>query len=170
MIFGPFVPLDVIMLTPVEKYRSALLGTFLINIVFAVLLVIVLFYRKLYESMMASPCMISQEITINGKKYRLTLTDQALSDVRRLKALYNAAYEDPESFDEVSSAISNTITQIAAAVEPEVSDSDLDGLIQAVMKAVDEKSKETEEAKTKHLEDKAKSAKKSTEKPKKSKK
>ena len=117
-----------------------------------------------------SPCMISQEITINGKKYRLTLTDQVLSDVRRLKALYNAAYEDPESFDEVSSAISNTITQIAAAVEPEVSDSDLDGLIQAVMKAVDEKSKETEEAKAKHLEDKAKSTKKPSAKPKKSKK
>ncbi|NHH98171.1 hypothetical protein DYY66_2071 [Candidatus Nitrosotalea sp. FS] len=171
--------------------------------------------------------MISQEITINGKKYRLTLTDQVLSDVRRLKALYNAAYEDPESFDEVSSAISNTITQIAAAVEPEVSDSDLDGLtltdqvlsdvrrlkalynaayedpesfdevssaisntitqiasavepevsdsdldglIQAVMKAVDEKSKETEEAKAKHLEDKAKASKKPAEKPKKSKK
>jgi hypothetical protein len=132
--------------------------------------VIVLFYRKLYESMMASACMISQEITINGKKYRLTLTDQVLSDVRRLKALYNAAYEDPESFDEVSSAISNTITQIAAAVEPEVSDSDLDGLIQAVMKAVDEKSKETEEAKAKHMEDKAKASKKPSEKPKKSKK
>ena len=113
--------------------------------------------------------MISQEIAINGKKYRITLTDQVLSDVRRLKALYNAAYEDPESFDEVSSAISNTITQIAGAVEPEVSDSDLDGLIQSVMKAVDEKSKETEEAKAKHLEGKAKAGKK-TEKPKKSKK
>jgi len=113
-------------------------------------------------------CMISQEITINGKKYRLTLTDQVLSDVRRLKALYNAAYEDPESFDEVSSAISNTITQIATAVEPLVSDSDLDGLIQAVMKAVDEKSKETEDAKAKHME--AKAGKKSAEKPKKSKK
>ena len=113
--------------------------------------------------------MIIQEISINGKKYRLTLTDQVLSDVRRLKALYNAAYEDPESFDEVSSAISTTITQIASAVEPEVSDSDLDGLIQAVMKAVDEKSRETEEAKAKHLEDKAKAAKK-PHKPKKSKK
>ena len=114
--------------------------------------------------------MISQEITINGKKFRLTLTDQVLSDVRRLKALYNAAYEDPESFDEVSSAISSTITQIATAVEPEVSDSDLDGLIQAVMKAVDEKSKETEAAKAKHMEGKAKEREKSNAKPKKSKK
>ncbi|MGI0072347.1 MAG: hypothetical protein ACREA3_00850 [Nitrosotalea sp.] len=103
--------------------------------------------------------MISQEITLNGKKCRLTLTDQVLSDVRRLKALYNAAYEDPESFEEVSSAISDTINQIASAVEPQVSDSDLDALIQAVMKAVDEKSKETEEAKAKHAEERAKSEK-----------
>ena len=104
--------------------------------------------------------MISQEITVNGKKFRLTMTDQLLMDVRRLKALYNAAYEDPESFEEVSSAISNTINQIATAVEPPVSDSDLDGMIQSIMKAVDEKAKETDEVKTKHAEDTAKSVKK----------
>ncbi|MDE1764134.1 MAG: hypothetical protein KGH88_07795 [Thaumarchaeota archaeon] len=114
--------------------------------------------------------MISQEITLNGKKHRLTLTDQLLSDVRRLKALYNAAYEDPESFEEVSSAISDAINQIASAVEPAVSDSDLDALIQAVMKAVDEKSKETEEAKAKHAEEKARAERKTVPKNKKSKK
>ncbi|MDE1861882.1 MAG: hypothetical protein KGI33_03110 [Thaumarchaeota archaeon] len=103
--------------------------------------------------------MISQEITLSGKKYRITLTDQLLSDVRRLKALYNAAYEDPESFGEVSSAISDAINQIASTVEPAVSDSDLDALIQAVMKAVDEKSKETEEARARHAEEKAKTEK-----------
>ncbi|MFZ1077705.1 MAG: hypothetical protein WAN47_09795 [Nitrosotalea sp.] len=133
-------------------------------------MVIVDFYRKLYESRTESPCMIIQEITLNGKKYRLTLTDQLLSDVRRLKALYNAAYEDPESFEEVSSAISDTINQIASSVEPAVSDGDLDALIQAVMKAVDEKSKETEEAKAKHAEERAKSEKNKISKPKKSKK
>src|SRR3989442_8044259 len=113
--------------------------------------------------------MIMQEITLNGKKYRLTLTDQVLSDVRRIKCLYNAAYEDPESFEEVSSAISDTINQIASGVEPSVSDSDLDGLIQSVMKAVDEKSKETEEARAKHAEERAK-AEKNPAKPKKLKK
>ncbi len=104
--------------------------------------------------------MISQEITVNGKKFRLTMTDQLLMDVRRLKALYNAAYEDPESFEEVSSAISNTINQIATAVESPVSDNDLDGLIQSIMKAVDEKIRETDEAKAKHAEDAAKYARK----------
>ena len=99
--------------------------------------------------MFESANMITQEITINGKKFNLRLTDQSIMDARRLKALYHAAYEDPESFEEVSSAISNTITQLATAVEPEVSDSDLDGIIQAIMKVVEEKSKEAAEAKNK---------------------
>lgn len=91
--------------------------------------------------------MIIQEITVNGKKLNLRLTDQSIMEARRLKALYNAAYEDPESFEEVSSAISNTINQLATYVEPEVSDSDLDGVIQAIMKVVEEKSKEAAESK-----------------------
>ncbi len=98
--------------------------------------------------------MISQEITVNGKKFRLIMTDQLLMDVRRLKELYNAVYEDTESFEEISSEISNTINQIATAVDPPVSDSDLDGVIQSIMKAVDEKTKETEDAKAKHAADK----------------
>jgi len=91
--------------------------------------------------------MIIQEIVLNGKKFNLRLTDQSIMDARRLKALYHAAYEDPESFEEVSSAISNTINQLATYVEPEVSDSDLDGVIQAIMKVVEEKSKEAIESK-----------------------
>ena len=105
--------------------------------------------------------MISQEITVNGKKFRLLLTDQLMMDARRLKALYNAAYEDPESFEEVSSAISNTITQLSTAVEPMVSDSDLDGVIQSIMKVVDEKAKEVAETKSKLVEDEVKTRKSS---------
>lgn len=99
--------------------------------------------------MFESANMITQEITVNGKKFNLRLTDQSIMEARRLKALYNAAYEDPESFEEVSSAISNTINQLATSVEPEVSDSDLDGVIQAIMKVVEEKSREVAEAKNK---------------------
>lgn len=104
-------------------------------------------HRNLYESRVKSADMIIQEITVNGKKFNLRLTDQSIMEARRLKALYNAAYEDPESFEEVSSAISNTINQLATYVEPEVSDSDLDGVIQAIMKVVEEKSKEAAESK-----------------------
>jgi hypothetical protein len=106
-------------------------------------------YRNLYESRAENSDMITQEITVNGKKFNLRLTDQSIMDARRLKALYNAAYEDPESFEEVSSAISNTINQLATAVEPEVSGDDLDGVIQAIMKVVEEKAKEAMDAKTK---------------------
>lgn len=93
--------------------------------------------------------MLTHEIIVNGKKFRLILTDQSIMDTKRLKSLYNAAYEDPESFEEVSSAISNTITQLSSTVEPAVSDSDLDGVIQTIMRIVDERSKESSETKGK---------------------
>ena len=103
---------------------------------------------------MKSADKIIQEITVNGKKFNLRLTDQSIMEAGRLKALYNAAYEDPESFEEVSSAISNTINQLATYVEPEVSDSDLDGIIQAIMKVVEEKSKEVAESKKPEISEK----------------
>lgn len=106
--------------------------------------------------------MITQEITVNGKKFNLRLTDQSIMEARRLKALYNAAYEDPESFEEVSSAISNTINQLASAVEPEVSGDDLDGIIQAIMKVVEEKSKEIADTKNKIAETNTKARKYAT--------
>ncbi len=83
--------------------------------------------------------MISKLIEVNGTEFRLTLTDQVVIQVNHLKALYNAAYEDPESFEEVSSEISGTINDIATAVEPAASDGDLDGLIQEIIKVVEDK-------------------------------
>lgn len=89
--------------------------------------------------------MITKIIEVNGTEFRLTLTDQIISHVNNLKNLYNAAYEDPESFEEVSAEISSTINEIATAVEPEASDSDLDGLIQEIIKVVDNKAAEMEQ-------------------------
>ncbi len=83
--------------------------------------------------------MISKLINVNGTSFRLTLTDQVVNQVNNLKSLYSAAYEDPESFDQVSAEISSTINDIASAVEPKASDSDLDGLIQEIIKAVETK-------------------------------
>ena len=88
--------------------------------------------------------MITKQIEVNGTDFRLTLTDQVINQVNSLKSLYNAAYEDPESFEQVSAEISSTITDIAKAVEPEASDSDLDGLIQEIIKVVDDKAAEVE--------------------------
>tara|TARA_B100001750_G_scaffold243418_1_gene258600 strand:- start:2017 stop:2331 length:315 start_codon:yes stop_codon:yes gene_type:complete len=88
--------------------------------------------------------MIAKEIEVNGTKFQLTLTDQVINQVDNLKSLYATAAEDPESFEQVSSEISSTINQIATAVTPEVSDSYLDGLIQQIFKAVDDKKSEIE--------------------------
>lgn len=89
--------------------------------------------------------MHTKEITVSGTDYRITLTDQLTNQVNNLKALYNAAYEDPESFEQVSSEISTAINDIAAQAEPPVSDDDLDGFIQEIIKVVDKKAEEIKE-------------------------
>lgn len=89
--------------------------------------------------------MITKEITVNGTDYRLTMTDQLVNQVNNLKSLYNVAYEDPESFEQVSSEISSAINDIAAQAEPPVADDDLDKFIQEIIKAVDEKAEEIKE-------------------------
>ena len=88
--------------------------------------------------------MITKEIEVNGSKFKITLTDQVIYQVDNLKSLYATAADDPEVFEDVSSEISTTINQIASTVTPEVSDSYLDGLIQEVFKAVEDKKSEVE--------------------------
>lgn len=88
--------------------------------------------------------MITKLVNVNGTDFRVTLTDQVINQVNSLKSLYSAAYEDPESFEQVSAEISSTINDIADSVEPRATDSDLDGLIQEIMKVVDDKAAEIE--------------------------
>ena len=88
--------------------------------------------------------MIIKEIDIAGEKFQLTLTEQIISQVNNLKSLYNTAYEDPESFEQVSAEISSIIQEISNAVEPKPSDSHLDNLIQQVIKIVDDKKDEAD--------------------------
>jgi len=88
--------------------------------------------------------MSARLVDVNGTEYRIILTDQVIGNVNNLKNLYNAAYEDPESFEDVSAEISNTINEITDTVEPKAEDSDLDGLIQEIIQAVDNKAKEIE--------------------------
>ena len=88
--------------------------------------------------------MSAKQVDVNGTEYRIIITDQVIGHVNNLKNLYNAAYEDPESFEDVSAEISNTINEIAGTVEPKAEDSDLDGLIQEIIQAVDNKAKEIE--------------------------
>jgi len=88
--------------------------------------------------------MITKEIEIDGEKFQLVLTDQIIHQVNNLKSLYNTAYDDPESFEQVSAEISSIIQEISNAVEPKPSDSHLDNLIQQVIKIVDDKKDEAD--------------------------
>ena len=86
--------------------------------------------------------MITKEIEVNGISFRLTLTDPIISQVKNLKSLYNTAYEDPESFEQLSTEISSAIQEISTAAEPKPDDTHLDSLIQEIMKTVDDKTAE----------------------------
>ena len=61
--------------------------------------------------------MIIKEIQVNGTVFRLTLTDPIINQVKNLKSLYNTAYEDPESFEQLSTEISSVIQEISTAIE-----------------------------------------------------
>lgn len=99
-------------------------------------------YKTVYEK---DRIMLTKEISISGTDYHITLTDQLINQVNNLKSLYSAAYEDPESFEQVSSEISTAINEIAAQAEPPVSDDDLDKFIQEIINVVDKKAAEIEE-------------------------
>ena len=86
--------------------------------------------------------MITKEIQVNGISFRLTLTDPIISQVKNFKSLYNTAYEDPESFEQLSTEISSVIQEISTAIEPKADDTHLDSLIQEIIKTVDDKTAE----------------------------
>ena len=87
--------------------------------------------------------MITKDIDIDGEKFRVMLTEQIINHVNNLKSLYHTAYEDPESFEQVSAEISSAIQEISKAVEPKPDDSHLDNLIQQIIKTVNDKNEET---------------------------
>ena len=88
--------------------------------------------------------MLTHEIQVNETKYSIVITDQIINQVNNLKSLYNAAYEDPESFEQVSAEISSIIQSISNAVKPKPSDTHLDNLIQQVIKTVNDKAVEVD--------------------------
>ena len=87
--------------------------------------------------------MITKDIDVNGEKFRVMLTEQVINHVNNLKSLYDAAYEDPESFEQVSAEISSAIQEISKSVEPKPGDMHLDNLIQQIIKTVNDKNEQT---------------------------
>ncbi len=84
--------------------------------------------------------MVTQTISVNGRNYTITLSEQTTMLMTRLKGLYNASYGDVESFGEISGAISNTINELRKhSVNPDPREDDLDGVIQALLKLFEKK-------------------------------
>lgn len=88
--------------------------------------------------------MIDKEVSVNGNTYRFILTDQVIGQVDRLRTLYASAYEDPEGFEQISSEIADVISDISGAVEPRASDSDMDGVVQEMIRTLDNRKAELE--------------------------
>ena len=99
--------------------------------------------------------MITKEIIVDGITFRLTLTDPIINQVKNLKSLYNTTYEDPESFEQVSTEIASAIQEISTAVEPKADDTHLDSLIQEIIKSVDDKTAEINKVSNEKIEKKA---------------
>ena len=105
--------------------------------------------------------MLTHEIQVNETKYSIIITDQIINQVNNLKSLYNVAYEDPESFEQISAQISSAIQEITSSVTPAANDNHLDGLIQEIIKIVDNQAAEVEKQSKEKPKKKSKKTKKS---------
>jgi hypothetical protein len=79
--------------------------------------------------------MIKEKIKVNNRNYDVTINEQTQMYAMRLRRLYQQGYNDMDSFDEVSSEISTTVSNLLKhAVSPEVRDDDMDGVVQQLLK------------------------------------
>jgi hypothetical protein len=86
--------------------------------------------------------MNKDEIKVNNHTYSVALNEQTQMYTRKLRGLYQQGYSDVDSFDEVSSEISNTVNNLLKrSVSPEVREEDMDGVIQYLLRGVDKAKK-----------------------------
>ena len=86
--------------------------------------------------------MEEKKIKVNNREYNVLLNDQTQLNAMKLKRLYQQSYSDMDSFDEVSTEISNTITNLLKrSVSPDVREEDMDGAIQQILKMYEKKGK-----------------------------
>lgn len=79
--------------------------------------------------------MIKEKIKVNNHTYSVAINEQTQMYAMRLRRLYQQSYNDMDSFDEVSSEISRTVTNLLNhAISPEVKEDDMDGVIQQLLK------------------------------------
>ena len=86
--------------------------------------------------------MDEKKIKVNNREYNVTLNDQTQLNAMKLKRLYQQSYSDMDSFDEISTEVSNTITNLLKrSVSPDVREEDMDGAIQQILKMYEKKGK-----------------------------
>ena len=86
--------------------------------------------------------MEEKKMKVNNREYNVILNDQTQLNALKLKRLYQQSYNDMDSFDEVSTEISNTITNLLKrSVSPEVLEEDMDGANQQILKLYEKKGK-----------------------------
>ena len=79
--------------------------------------------------------MIKEKIKVNNRTYNVAMNEQTQMYADRLRRLYQQSYSDMDSFDEVSSEISRTVTNLLNhAISPEVNEDDMDGVVQQLLK------------------------------------
>lgn len=87
---------------------------------------------------------------VNSRTYRVTVNERTQMYAARLRKLYQQTYTDVDSFDEVCSETSSTVSNLLNhAVFPDVREEDMDGVIQQVLKIFDKPVQKTEKRKTK---------------------
>ena len=85
--------------------------------------------------------MLKEKIKVNNRNYNVTVNEQTQMYAMRLKHLYQQSYSDVDSFDEVSSEISSTVSNLLKlAVSPEVREDDMDGVIEQLLKMYEKSS------------------------------
>ncbi|TLX67610.1 MAG: hypothetical protein E6K94_01655 [Thaumarchaeota archaeon] len=86
--------------------------------------------------------MTNQEIKVNNNVYKVTINDQTRMYAMKLNRLYQQGFNDVDSFDEISSEISNTINNLLKnGLSPEVREDDMDGAVKQLLHMFDKGSK-----------------------------
>ncbi|MEM2856788.1 MAG: hypothetical protein QW416_06785 [Candidatus Nitrosocaldaceae archaeon] len=84
------------------------------------------------------------ELQIGNRKYTIVMNDKTNMILMKLKRLYSTSYEDIDSFDEISNAISDSINELKKyAITPEPTGEDLDKIIQELFKFAEKRVKES---------------------------
>jgi hypothetical protein len=97
------------------------------------------FFKHQFEERVG---MNKDKIEVNNHLYSVALNEQTQMYARKLRGLYQQGYSDVDSFDEVSSEISNTVNNLLKrSVSPEVREEDMDGVVQHLLKVVDKAKK-----------------------------